>query len=178
MDRSLVPAYYLGGLGLQARTKDQNARTMTDHKTISRKAPGVASPPGEILPRARPASRMAQPAGWTVPTYQSLVARFSDPEAFVAAGGAGQARFVAAPGRSFRADLSSVLLDQISVTSAHATAPSSLTAMVPRLHAFVFATDAAPSRRLSGHEVRPDQIFAFRPNGDATSVPTTADPWP
>jgi AraC-like DNA-binding protein len=26
--------------------------------------------------------------------------------------------------------------------------------------------------------VRPDQIFAFRPNGDATSAPDTADPWP
>jgi len=122
---------------------------------------------------------MVRPPEWPIPTFRAIARHFTDPEDFVTTAAAGHTRFLSSVGRSFRAEFSSVLLDRVSIGGGDSTAPVTNTPLVPPgMQAFVFAMKPSAPRRLSGRKVEFDEIFAFRPNSDATSAPTTHEPWP
>jgi AraC-like DNA-binding protein len=122
---------------------------------------------------------MVRPPEWPVPTFQAIDRHFTDPEAFVTTAAAGHSRFLSVVGRSFRAEFSSVLLDRVSIGGGDSTAPVINTPLIPPgMQAFVFAMKPSAPRNLSGRNVEFGEIFAFRPGSEATSAPTTREPWP
>jgi AraC-like DNA-binding protein len=111
------------------------------------------------------------------------VATFSDPEAYALAtvslaAGAVPARFVGPVGKAFHAKVARVGLDRLAIGVGQASVPVAFATGVPDSHVFVFATEAAAERRISGWTVGSQDIFHHRPNDEAFATSPSGKPWP
>jgi AraC-like DNA-binding protein len=100
------------------------------------------------------------------------VAAFTDPEAYAfdaikLAAGASVLGFGGPIGKSFQARLTRVSLDRLSIGLGKASASVTLSSGVPDAHVFMFATEPADARRISGWTVGHRHIFHPRPNDHA-----------
>ena len=113
---------------------------------------------------------------------RTYVATFSDPEAYALAtvnlSGAAAPRFVGAVGDAFHAKIARVGLDQIGIGIGQASVPVSITARIPDSHVFMFATEPAAARRISGWAVGRQHIFHPRPNEQIFATSPSGKPWP
>jgi AraC-like DNA-binding protein len=120
--------------------------------------------------------------GTAAPPARAHVATFSDPEAYVQAtaraGGASAHRFIGAMGETFRAKIARASLDRLDIGTGHASVPVTFTAGIPNAHVFLFATESAPARRISGWTVDRQHIFHPRPNDLAFATSPAGQPWP
>jgi AraC-like DNA-binding protein len=103
------------------------------------------------------------------------VAAFTDPEAYAfeaikLAAGANVLGFGSTIGKTFNARLTRVRLDRLSIGLGKASASVTLSSGVPNAHVFMFGTEPAAARRISGWTVRHQHIFHPRPNDHAFSV--------
>ena len=111
----------------------------------------------------------------TATSSDAHVAAFTDPEAYAfeaikLAAGANVLGFGNAIGKTFHARLTRVSLDRLSVGLGKASASVALSSGVPNAHVFMFATEPADARRISGWTVGHRHIFHPRPNDHAFSV--------
>lgn len=111
------------------------------------------------------------------------VATFADPEAYAFAAiklatGATALGFGGTIGKTFRAKISRVNLDRLSIGVGKASASVTVTSGVPNAHVFMFATEPAAARRISGWTVGRQQIFHPRPNDQAFATSPACQPWP
>ncbi len=112
--------------------------------------------------------------GTTVPG-DAHVAAFTDPEAYAfeaikLAAGANVLGFGNAIGKTFHARLTRVSLDRLSIGLGKASASVALSSGVPNAHVFLFGTEPAAARRISGWTVRHQHIFHPRPNDHAFAI--------
>lgn len=116
------------------------------------------------------------------PPPRTHIATFSDPEAYVLATvdlATGAApRFVGAIGKAFHAKIARVGFDQLGIGIGQASVPVSFTARIPSAHVFMFATETAAARRISGWTVGRQHIFHPRPDDQAFATSPSGKPWP
>lgn len=103
------------------------------------------------------------------------VAGFTDPEAYAfeavkLAAGASVRGFGGKIDKTFRAILTRVGLDRLTIGLGKASASVSLSSGVPNAHVFMFATAPAAARRISGWTVGHQHIFHPRPNDHAFAI--------
>jgi AraC-like DNA-binding protein len=116
------------------------------------------------------------------PPPRTHVATFSDPEAYalatinLATGAA--PRFIGTIGEAFHAKIARVSLDQVGVGVGQASVPVSFTTRIPNAHVFLFATEAAAPRRISGWTVGRQHIFHPRPDDQSFATSPSGKPWP
>jgi len=110
------------------------------------------------------------------------VATFSDPEAYALATalttGATAPRFVGTIGKTFRAKIARVSLDRLGIGIGRASVPVAFSAGIPNSHCFIFATEPAAARRISGWTVGRQHIFHPRPNDQSFATSPSGQPWP
>src|SRR5262245_41870728 len=111
----------------------------------------------------------------TAASGDAHVAAFTDPEAYAfeaikLAAGANVLGFGSAIDKTFNARLSRMSIDRLSVGLGKASASVTLSSGVPNAHVFMFATEPAAARRISGWTVRHSHIFHPRPNDHAFAV--------
>jgi AraC-like DNA-binding protein len=113
---------------------------------------------------------------------RTYVANFSDPEAYAQAtvnlSGGDAPRFIGTVGDAFHAKIARVNLGQIGIGVGQASVPVSFTAHIPDSHVFMFATEAAAARRISGWTVGRQHIFHPRPNDQTFATSPSGKPWP
>ena len=117
---------------------------------------------------------MQEPEGATV-LSDVHVAGFTDPEAYAfeavkLAAGASVRGFGGKIDKTFRAILTRVSLDRLTIGLGKASASVSLSSGVPNAHVFMFATAPAAARRISGWTVGHQHIFHPRPNDHAFAI--------
>ena len=115
------------------------------------------------------------------PSPSAYVATFSSPDAYALAvnvAGAAASRFIGTIGKTFHAKIARVNLDRLGIGIGQASVPVAFTTGIPNAHVFVFATEAADERRISGWTVGPQHIFHHRPNEQAFSNSPSGKPWP
>lgn len=117
------------------------------------------------------------------PLATTHVVTFSDPEAYAMAtvnltSGASAPRFIGAIGETFHAKIAHASLDRLDVSTGHASVPVTFTAGIPNAHVFLFATEPAAARRISGWTVDRQHIFHPRPNDQAFATSPAGQPWP
>jgi AraC-like DNA-binding protein len=110
------------------------------------------------------------------------VATFSDPEAYAEAtvllSGASAPRFIGTIGETFHAKVARASLDQLDIGTGHASLPVTFAGGIPNAHVFLFATEPAAARRISGWTVDRQHIFHPRPNDQAFATSPAGQPWP
>ena len=120
--------------------------------------------------------------GAVVRSTKTHVASFTDPEAYalatVLATGASAPRFVGAVDDTFRAKISRASLERLDVGTGHASLPVTFSGGIPNAHVFLFATELAAARRISGWSVDSQHIFHPRPNDEAFATSSAGQPWP
>lgn len=118
-----------------------------------------------------------------MPPPAAQVFTFSDPEAYATAtvnltSGASAPRFIGVIGETFHAKIARASLDRLDVSTGHASVPVTFTAGIPNAHVFMFATEPAAARRISGWTVGRQHIFHPRPNDQAFATSPAGQPWP
>lgn len=110
------------------------------------------------------------------------VATFSDPEAYaletIRVSGASAPRFIGTIGKTFHAKIVRASFDRLGIATGHASLPVTFTGAVPNAHVFLFATEPAAARRISGWTVDRQHIFHPRPNDYAFATSPAGQPWP
>lgn len=119
----------------------------------------------------------------TSASSRSHVATFSDPEVYALAtvsmaAGAPTGRFLGSIRGPFQAKTTRLILDQVSVGTGRASVPVTFSTGIPAAHVFVFATEPAAARRISGWTVGRQHIFHHRPNEQAVASSPSGQPWP
>jgi AraC-like DNA-binding protein len=114
---------------------------------------------------------------------RSHVATFTDPEAYALATvslatGATAPRFVGTIGKTFQAKVARASLDRLGIGVGQAPVPVAFTAGIPNAHVFMFATEPAAARQISGWTVGRQHIFHPRPNEQAYATSPSGMPWP
>jgi hypothetical protein len=114
---------------------------------------------------------------------RSHVATFTDPEAYALATvslatGATAPRFVGTIGKTFQAKVARASLDRLGIGVGQASVPVAFTAGIPNAHVFMFATEPAAARQISGWTVGRQHIFHPRPNEQAYATSPSGMPWP
>src|SRR5262245_35978205 len=109
------------------------------------------------------------------------VANYSDPEAYAMAAiklaaGATALGFAGTIGKTFQAKITRATLDQLSIGIGKASASVTVTSGVPNAHVFMFATEPAAARRISGWTVGRQHIFHPRPNDQAFATSPACQP--
>jgi AraC-like DNA-binding protein len=117
------------------------------------------------------------------PVAECHVATFSDPEAYALeairlATGAAALGYVGAVGKAFQAKITRARLDRLGIGIGKATASVTVTSGVPDAHVFMFATEPAAARRISGWTVGRQHIFHPRPSDKAFATSPAHQPWP
>ncbi len=92
--------------------------------------------------------------------------------------GASAPRFIDAVGDAFHAKIARANLDRLSIGLGHASVPVTFSGGIPNAHVFLFATEPAAARRISGWTVDRQHIFHPRPNDEAFATSSTGQPWP
>jgi AraC-like DNA-binding protein len=116
-------------------------------------------------------------------TAKAHVATYSDAEAYAydaikLATGAAALGFSGTIGKTFHAKISRVSLDRLSIGVGKASASVTVTSGVPNAHVFMFATEPAADRRISGWTVGRHHIFHPRPGDQAFATSPSNAPWP
>lgn len=111
------------------------------------------------------------------------VATFSDPEAYALAtlnlaNGAIAPRFLGTIGKTFHAKIARLNLDRLGIGIGRASVPVTFSGGIPNSHVFVFATESAAARRISGWTVGCQHIFHHRPNDQTFATSPSGQPWP
>ncbi len=111
------------------------------------------------------------------------VARFTDPEAYAhatvtLATGATASRFVGTIGKTFHAKIARVSLNRLGIGIGQASVPVAFAGSIPNSHVFMFATEPAAARRISGRTIGRQHIFHPRPNDQAFATSPSGQPWP
>ncbi len=113
---------------------------------------------------------------------KAAIATFTDPEAYAHAtvrlAPGAVSRFVGTVGEPFYAKIARLSLDQLGLGVGRASVPVAFTAGIPNAHVFVFATEAAAPRRVSGWMVGRQHIFHHRPNDEAFATSPSGQPFP
>ena len=92
--------------------------------------------------------------------------------------GASAPRFIGAIDHTFHAKITRASLDRLNVGTGHASVPVTFSGGIPNAHVFLFATEPAASRRISGWSVDSQHIFHPRPNDEAFATSAVGQPWP
>jgi len=92
------------------------------------------------------------------------------------AAGSSATRVIGTSGEAFRATMARLNLGSLVAGIGHVSVPLSITSGTPDLHVFVFATEPAGPRRISGWTVRHQHIFHHRPNDLAFTRSPTSRP--
>lgn len=112
----------------------------------------------------------------------TLVANFTDPESYalatVLASGASAPHFIGAVDSTFHAKITRASLDRLNVGTGHASVPVTFSGAIPNAHVFLFATELAATRRISGWSVESGHIFHPRPSDEAFATSPAGQPWP
>lgn len=110
------------------------------------------------------------------------VATFSDPEAYAQAAvllsGASAPRFIGMVGKTFHAKIVRARLGRLDIGTGNASLPVTFTGGIPNAHVFLFATEPAAARRISGWTVDRQHIFHPRPNDETFATSPAGQPWP